>query len=338
LSLSLALACTREPAREEASTREPPPAREAEKRDATPPPPPAAKAVPRGPQYRIAKQSGAVQVERAPLGVRLDVPADAELSLDLVNGARVQLEAGSRGWLLDAEPATVVLVSGSLFAQLPPQGSAAGRPALRVVTAGYALSIAVSAEVWLARPAAASGGAAARPQYVAVIAGLADLEHLPADAQAPIGNQQLLAGSAFSGPVPGKEISAKGPRTLELARAAHLGLRTSTKPGAHGAAPDPSARLESALATWSDAETRGRTILEAQRTAKANGDAAGVSARQTELVALAREKLAIRERVRLGYELACERALGQLGDANSDLASFEARYASRVMPALPSGT
>jgi hypothetical protein len=337
------LACAREPAREQARTGELAHAPEAPTADSAAPPMAAAPAKPttpaaRGPAYRVAKRSGGVQVERAPLGVRLDVPADSELSLDLVNGARVELEAGSRGWLLEAEPATVVLVSGSLFAQLPPQGSAAGRPALRVVTAGYAVSIAVNAEVWLARPAANSGRGAARPQYLAVLAGVADLEHLAADPASPIANQQLLAGQAFSGPVPANAISPKGPRTLEQARAAYAQLRTGTRSTTSGAAADPAAQLESALAAWSDAQKRGRTLLEAQRVAKSSGDTVAVQARQSELVALAQEKLAIRQRVRLGYELACERALGQLGDASSDLARFEASFATRVAPALPSGS
>lgn len=290
------------------------------------------------PAFRVAKQTGTTQIERAPLGMRLSVPRDSELSLDLVNGARVQLEAGSSGWLLDSEPATFVLVSGALYVQLPPQGSAAGRPALRIVTAGYALSIAVTAELWLSRPAASSGGAAARPQYVAVLAGTADLEQLAADLDAPIASRQLVAGQAFSSSSPRGEIRTSGPRTLDQARAAYAHLRADSKQAGRNAAADAEPRLEHALDTWSDAERSGRALLEAQRAAKSQGDAVAVAAHQSALVALAQRRLAIRQRVRLAYELACERALEAFGDASSDLAGFEARYAARVAPAMPSGT
>jgi hypothetical protein len=303
-----------------------------------PVPVPALSLPPRGPTFRVAKQAGAVQIERAPLGMRLYVPVDSELSLDLVNGARVQLEAGSSGWLLDSEPATLVLSSGAVYVQLPPQGSVAGRPAVRVVTAGYALSIAVTAELWLSRPAASSGGASARPQYVAVLAGTADLEHLAADAEAPIASRQLIAGQAFSSSSPPVAIPASGPRTLDQARATSAKLPAGLQQAARNAAMDPERRLERALYAWSDAERVGRALLDAQRGAKSQRDSEAVQARQSDLVALAQRKLAIRQRVRLAYELACERALAGFGDASSDLAGFEARYAARVAPAMPSGT
>jgi hypothetical protein len=267
--------------------------------------------------------------------MRVTVPNGSELSLDLVNGARLQFDAGSSGWLLDAEPAAVVLTSGALFVQLPPQGSAAGRPSLRIVTGGYALSLGVSGELWVVQPATSSGGAA-RPQYLAILAGMAELEQLPAEPQDLIASRQIVGSQAFSGPTPPAAFASGGPQTLEQAHAAYARLRVGSKTAAHPV-PDPEARLNQALDAWSDAERRGHAILEAQRTAKSQGDGAAVQARQTDLVALARAKLEVRRRVRLAYELACEHALGRLGDGNSDLARFEATYASRVAPALPSG-
>jgi hypothetical protein len=267
--------------------------------------------------------------------MRVTVPPDSELSLDLVNGARVQFEAGSSGWLLAAEPAAVVLSSGSLFAQLPPQGSAAGRPALRIVTSGYALSLAVSGELWLVRSAASSGGAV-RAQYLAVLTGMAELEQLPAEPQARLASSQFVAGQAFGGSPPAAAFASGGPQTLEQARAAYARAHVGSKLESR-AVPDPEASLNRALEAWSDAERRGHAILDAQRDAKSRGDSAAVQARQSELVALAQEKLAVRGRVRLAYELACERAVGRLGDANSELARFEATYVARVAPALPPG-
>jgi hypothetical protein len=338
---ALLLGCTRAPV-EKSNAPEPAPSVAAEPKLAPAPPtsepasaeqkPPAA---PRAAQYRIAQQTGAATAERAPLGVRFTIPPDAAVSVDLVNGARVNLEADSRAWLLDAEPATIVLLSGGLHAQLPPQGSAAGRPALRIVTLGYALSIDIDAELWLWRPAARSGETA-HAAYLAVLSGVADLERLDATPEAQIATQKLVAGQAFTGTAPPRTLATNGPRTLEKARAA------STKLKAPRAEPpsvdDPELSLLRALEAWNDAQLRGKSLLKSQQEAKAAGLTPAVESWQTKLVAHAQEKLAIRSSVRLAYELACERALGRYAEANSDLARFEASYAMRVAPALPSGS
>lgn len=324
----------REPApKQKAQTPEPAAsARDAAQPTAAEPSPPAA---PRPAQFRVAKTTGAAEHGRAPLGTRLRVPADAELSIDLVNGARVKLEPGSRAWLLDGEPATIVLLEGSLHAQLPPQGSAAGRPSLRVATADYAAEMAVSGEFWLARPAAKSGATPARPAYFAQLSGSSDLERPSAESEPGLTVQQLIAGQAWSGPAPTAQ-SPKGPRTLDEAKKAYEKLRA---PGKAAHTPeDGQALLDRELAAWSEAEQKGKSLLEAQRAAKTEGDAAAVQAKQTDLVVLAKEKLVLRRRVRFAYERACERALIQFTDANSDLARFEATYAPKVAPALPSGS
>lgn len=334
----LLLGCGRDPAAKPAPEPGPPTAPAPK----PVPPPPAAEppgqtppTAAREPQYRIAKKTEAATAERAPLGVRFDVPAGAELGIDLVNGARVNLEPDTRAWLLDAESATIVLVSGALHAQLPPQGSAAGRPSLRIVMRGYALSIDVDAEIWLSRPAASSGEVN-RPAYVAVLSGVADLERMGAEPEAPIASQKLLAGQAWSGTAPPRTLASNGPRTLEKARAVTAKLKPAASEKA--SLPDPEMSLLRALEAWNDAQARGSSLLRSQSEAKAAGLTPAVEAWQTKLVAHAQEKLALRSRVRLAYELACERALGQYGDANSDLARFEASYVMRVAPALPSGS
>jgi hypothetical protein len=291
----------------------------------------------RGPSFRIAQQSNGAQAERAPLGTRLTVPEGGELVVDLANGARLRLESGSRAWLLDAEPATLVFLHGAVHAQLPPQGSAAGRAALRIVTVGYALSVPIAAELWLAGPAAVSGRTDARAQYLAVLSGTADLEQLGKDDTGPVATKQLLAEQTFGGSTPSaaKPPPARGPSSIEQARSAYAGMRPPPKQPPLAPPVDAEAALVRALDAWGHALERGRDLLTAQREALAKGDSAAVQTAQRDLVALAQQKLGLRQRVRLTFELACERALAQLGDANSDLASFEARYATRVAPALP---
>lgn len=299
---------------------------------AEPPPPAAARRV----QFRVARATGGAQHERLPLGARFQVPADSELSLDLVNGARLKLEPGTRAWLLDAEPATLVLLEGSLHAQLPPQGSAAGRPTLRVATADYVVEVPVSGEFWLARPAAKSGGMPARPAYFSQLSGSAELERAPSESDPALRRQQLIAGHAWSGPTPPPALETKGPKTLEDAQKAYRKLRGPAL--AQSELADPQALLERELAAWAETDERAKGLLQAQRTAKTDGDPAAVQAKQSEIVNLAKEKLALRSRVRFAYEQACERALVKFKEANSDLARFEATYTPKVAPALPSGS
>lgn len=286
--------------------------------------------------YRVSQRIGEPRVEQAPLGVRLTTKAGEELTIDLPNGARLRLEADSAALLSASEPATLLFVSGALYVQMPPQGSAAGRPVLRVATADYAISVPVAGEVWLARPAASSGKRS-RPAYLALLTGRADLERLPAVAGDPIETLAIGPGFALAGSAPrasAKLATAGGPRTIEDARKAY-GRAAAASPASRD--PDPEPILEAALSAWDDAERRGREILAAQREAKLKADANGVQSGQHDLVAHAQAKLAIRQKVRLAFELASARALGRWGDADSELAGFEARYATRVAPALPTG-
>ncbi len=305
-------------------------------RDAAPaaeaPPPAAARRA----QYRIARVTGGADHETLPLGTRFRVPADSELDLDLVNGARVKLEPGSRAWLLNVEPATLVLLEGALHAQLPPQGSAAGRPTLRIATADYVAEIAVSGEFWLARPAAKSGATPARPAYFAQLSGTAELERPASEPDPALQIQKLMAGHAWSGPTPPAALQPKGPKTLDEAQKAYQKLRSRTK--AAPDRPDPQVLLERELAAWAETDGRAKALLQAQRTAKSAGDPAAVQVKQSEIVGLAKEKLELRRRVRFAFEQACERAMVKFKEANSDLASFEATYTPKVLPALPSGS
>jgi hypothetical protein len=248
----------------------------------------------------------------------------------------VKLESGTKAWLLDAEPATIVLVEGALHAQLPPQGSAAGRPALRIATGDYAVEMAVSGELWLARPAARSGSVPARPAYFAQLSGTSDVEYVSSEATHGVVTQQLIPGQSWTGARPTAAMPDRGPKTLEEAKRTYEKLRGPSKVAKD--AVDLGTFLEGALAAWTEADLKGRAILAAQREANEKGEATTVQAKQTELVGLAKEKLALRKRVRFAFELACERAFASFADANSELARFEASYVPRVTPAMPSGS
>jgi hypothetical protein len=340
VALALLGACKREAEQRESSATQKAPALPAKPPEPAPAQPTAAAEPERPPatrraQFRVSQTTGAAEHERAPLGTKFKVPEGAELDLDLVNGARVKLESGSRAWLLDAEPATLVLVEGALHAQLPPQGSAAGRPGLRIATGDYAVELPVSGELWVVRPAANSGKTR-RPAYFAQLSGSSDLEYVAKESQPGVVTQQLIPGQAWSGAQPPATIPARGPKTLDEAKRAYEKLKGPSKMAKDAA--DLGAFLESALAAWTEADLKGRAILNAQREANEKGEATTVQAKQTELVSLAKEKLALRKRVRLAFELACERAIASYADANSELARFEASYVPRVAPAMPSGT
>ncbi len=282
--------------------------------------PPSAAAV-RAPRHRVANRTGDARETPGPFGVHWTTGASGELAIDLANGGRVALEPETHAVLLEAEPAAVVLLSGALHAQLLPQGSQPGREPLRIVTAAYVLSIASAGELWLAQP----DDDARRAPYAAVLAGLVELERIGSDAATPetLGAGQEISGSEL-------QLRPTGPRTLAQAKQTAAKIRARASPRA---AEDAADALSQALASWDAAERRADELLIDQRAAKQRNDGEAVHRAQRALVALAQEKVGIRRRVRLAFELAAARELAGKRTPSSELTALAARAAS----ALPSG-
>lgn len=319
----LLAACAAEPAarvqpsREQPLAREQPAAREPARSDSAPPPMAASARA----RYRVAKRSGEARTESAPLGTLLEAPAGAELAVDLANGARLALAAESRALLLDTVPGSVVLLSGRLHAQLLPQGQLPDRTALRVVLDGQTLAVPEAGELWLGRPRAAASS------YAAVIAGSAELERFAGEA---LERRTLIAGQDLVGSGP---LRRAGPRTLEQAEQAYERVRRGL---AQVAGSSEDAALSRALDAFDAAERRAREIGAAQREAKQRGEMAAVQAAQSELVELAQHKIALRQAVRLAFELAALRVL-DAGDAAA-IERFRASHAARAAAVVPAGS
>jgi hypothetical protein len=314
--------------------------------------------------FRIARSTPGARVESAlPLGTTIRTEPGSELAIDLANGARIQVEPGTRALMLAAEPATLLLISGSLHAQLLPQGAAAGRSPLRIVSHAFTAAIPVAGELWIAadevgahagrasgrtatgraepdaataepdavKPAARTGYAA----FLSVLSGDVSVERLAGGPDGGIGVYVLHGGQLLVHPM---AAVVAGPRTLEAAWEVYG--RTQKKrlpplqPPAEGASAEPT--LDRALAALDEIETGSSALLVAQREAKQREDKPRVQALQKELVLSAQRKLAARQRVRLAYELACVR-LQRGADAASARTAFEARYAGRAAVALAGG-
>jgi len=312
--------------------------------------------------FRIARSTPGARVESAlPLGTTIRTEPGSELAIDLANGARIQVEPGTRALMLAAEPATLLLISGSLHAQLLPQGAAAGRSALRIVSHAFTAAIPVAGELWIAadevgaHAGSASGRTApgraepdaatvdavkppARTGYAAflsVLSGDVSVERLAGGPDGGIGVYVLHGGQLLVHPM---AAVVAGPRTLEAAWEVYG--RTQKKrlpplqPPAEGASAEPT--LDRALDALDAIETGSSALLVAQREAKQREDKPRVQALQKELVLSAQRKLAARQRVRLAYELACVR-LQRGADAEAARTAFEARYAGRAAVALAGG-
>ncbi len=222
------------------------------------------------------------------------------ISLDLRDGARVEVLATSRVRLGEEASAQLFLGQGAVHVVLPPMGSSP-RPPMRVGTPAGTLVVGGSGDAWvLALPDGAV--------WFAVTGGRAEVTDL---ASAPEDNNPrripLVAGRAL---VAGAEVS-DGPSTEAEARAALATLANGVT-GSPSAERMPNAMaslttaLEEAEASW----RRGEALQAAHR------EAAGTEAAQetlAALVAFGQETERVRSALLFRYEVARSLAL-RLGD------------------------
>jgi hypothetical protein len=207
---------------------------------------------------RIVEQTGAhADAPIEGLGRVLSTGRDGHITLDLPNGARVQLEENSRACVLELEPSAFLLFSGSAQVELLPQGNPAGLRALRLIGSQASLSVPNVAElfmaerVWLAPPARAT---LALQSYLAILRGSAELSRFGADdalhAESVVAGQELVSGS---GPKPpqAKTLADARRSSAELLRRKRDALRW----------PDVDARLERALAQVAEERQHGTELI-----------------------------------------------------------------------------
>jgi hypothetical protein len=247
---SLAGAGAGAPQRESAPSPKPPAVAE--------PPPPVAAAAPRAALLRLVEQTGTHADAPIPgLGRVLSTGRDGHITLDLPNGARVQLEANSRACVLELEPSALLLVSGSAQVELLPQGNPAGLRALRLIGSQGSLSVPNVAELFMAERAWFSPPARATlalQSYLAILRGSAELQRFGADdalhAESVVAGQELASGS---GPKPpqAKTLADARRTSAELLRSKRAALRL----------PDVDARLERALAQIAEERQHGTELI-----------------------------------------------------------------------------
>jgi hypothetical protein len=222
------------------------------------PPPPTAAVAARPALLRIVEQTGMhADAPIEGLGRVLSTGRDGHITLDLPNGARVQLEENSRACVLELEPSAFLLFSGSAQVELLPQGNPAGQRALRLIGSQASLSVPNVAElfmaerVWLAPPARAT---LALQSYLAILRGSAELQRFGADdalhAESVVAGQELASGS---GPKPPQA------KTLADARRSSAEL-LRRKRDALGW-PDVDARLERALSQVAEERQHGTELI-----------------------------------------------------------------------------
>jgi hypothetical protein len=219
-------------------------------------PPPAPAAAPPAQPFRIVERKGVQGSSSiAALGERLFTGPDGGVVIDLPNGARVHMEPSSRLYVLLFEPCAVLLVSGSVFIELLPQGNRFGRDGLRLITALGTLIVSNTAEAWISQRNWQKGAEAASQTYVTLLRGVAELAHL--DSDGALSTEPLVAGQRLAtGALPkaGRTLA-----TLAEARAASAEfmaqrrdpLRLSVQAG----------RLERVLAAVAQENSVGSVLL-----------------------------------------------------------------------------
>jgi hypothetical protein len=158
--------------------------------------------------------------------------------------------------VLELEPSSLLLLSGSAFVELPPQGKPAGQVGLRVITSQGSLLVSNMAELLIAERPFLDAGRRSQlltQSYLAIVRGSAELTRFGEDGT--LRTETVLAGqTASSGsPTPPAAI------TLDAVRRAAAAL---LRQRAHALRmPDVDARLAQALASVVDERQHGKELL-----------------------------------------------------------------------------
>ena len=319
-----------------------------------------------GPRFRMVSQMGALDSQRVVgLGQRFSAGPDASVVVDLLNGARVHLEPSSQLYLLEFEPSALLLVAGSVFVELLPEGNQPGRTSLRLITALGSVLVSNTAELWVSQRnwpvSPATAPAAASQTYLVMLRGVAELVRFTADGSVQV--EALAAGQTLPAALASRSPPAAA--TLDATRtAAHEFMRKRRNPAL---VRSSDGRFERAFAAFEQERAVGAALLaritpaSAQATGVARvpdlvgdaaarrepgaasaliGSAAQVRAYQRQLASHAQRK----HELRAALLLAAEQSLFALlavcdlapapGSACPAWSSWQARYAAQLDGAL----
>ncbi len=239
------------------------------------------------------------------------------LVLDLREGGRVTLQPETTARVGSEAPAQVILASGVLHAELPPEGGSA-RPPLRVGTPSGSVVIEGSGEVWVAANAAAS-------TFVAALSGRIDA--VAFDDAGELRTITLQPGQSL---VLGAAEPSDGPRDADAARAACRLVIESASPTL------PANDLETALARLlpdlEAAEAEARRGEELQGGVRPDPGSSEAAARQRALVEHGRALILRRRSLLTRFEILRARALRAARDGEDPDPSAQQR--PRVRAAL----
>jgi hypothetical protein len=239
------------------------------------------------------------------------------LVLDLREGGRVTLQPETTARVGSEAPAQVILASGVLHAELPPEGGSA-RPPLRVGTPSGSVVIEGSGEAWVAANAAAS-------TFVAALSGRIDA--VAFDDEGALRTITLQPGQSL---VLGAAEPSDGPRDADAARAACRLVIESASPTL------PAEDLESALARLlpdlEAAEAEARRGEELQGGVRPDPGSSEAAARQRALVEHGRALILRRRSLLTRFEILRARALRAARDHEGPDPSAQQR--PRVRAAL----
>jgi hypothetical protein len=161
-------------------------------RDPTPPPPTAAPvpaglapAATRQLMRKVHSEGAQLDVRVEGLGELLSTGSDGKVVVDLLSGARLEVEHDSQIFVPEFVPGGLVVIAGSVFLSLPPDGGRPDRPAQRIATAHASLLVLQAGELVVAQRTWSSdtNGAAAEllaQTFVARLRGDAAVQRLDA--------------------------------------------------------------------------------------------------------------------------------------------------------------
>jgi len=216
------------------------------------------------------------------------------LVLDLREGGRVTLQPETMARVGAEAPAQMILASGVLHAELPPEGGSA-RPPLRIGTPSGSVVIAGSGEVWVAANAATR-------TFVAALSGRVDAVSF--DDAGALRTVELQPGQSL---VLGATEPSDGPRDADAARAACRMVIESASP------THPVEDLQPALARLlpdlEAAEAEVRRGEELQGGVRPDPGSSEAAARQRALVEHGRALMLRRRSLLTRFEILRARAL-----------------------------
>jgi hypothetical protein len=191
------------------------------------------------------------------LGHSLVTGPDANLVIDLPNGARAHIEPRSRAFVLAFEASALLVVSGSAWVEVPAQATPSTRMGLRLIAANASLFLPGMAELWITqRNWLGSAAGLSSQTYLALVRGFAELWRFD-----PHGPWQMVPLTAGQAVLSGADAKSQSTPVSTLADARRAGAEFVGRRRMPIAIDAADTRLERALTGMADEQARGATLL-----------------------------------------------------------------------------